>query len=142
MKTTIEREPGIRRGWYLVDAAGQPAGRLAVRIANLLRGRNKRTYTPHVDMGDFVVVINAEKVKLTGDKEDQKIYKRYSGYPSGLKLQPARVVRQRDPTRIVRQAVRGMLPKNKLGRRQFRRLKVYAGPNHPHEAQKPVAVKM
>jgi large subunit ribosomal protein L13 len=139
MKTTIAKEGEVTRAWHVVDASGQPAGRLAVKIANLLRGRNKRTYTPHVDMGDFVVVINAAQVKLTGAKEEQKIYKDYSGYPSGLKLQKASDVRRRQPTRIVSQAVKGMLPKNKMSRQLIKRLKVYAGAEHPHAAQGPKA---
>lgn len=137
MKTTLARESEVVRAWYVVDAAGQPAGRLAVKIANLLRGRNKRNYTPHTDMGDFVVVINAAQVKLTGSKEEQKIYKDYSGYPSGLKLQKAGVVRVRQPTRIVAQAVKGMLPKNNMSRQLIKRMKVYAGAEHPHAAQNP-----
>jgi large subunit ribosomal protein L13 len=140
MKTTVEKEAEVARAWYVVDAAGQPAGRLAVKIANLLRGRNKRTYSPHVDMGDFVVVINAAQVKLTGAKEEQKIYKSYSGYPSGLKLQKAGEVRRRQPTRIVSQAVKGMLPRNKLSRQLIKRLKVYTGAEHPHAAQSPKAL--
>ncbi|HOW98614.1 MAG TPA: 50S ribosomal protein L13 [Kiritimatiellia bacterium] len=135
MKTTLVRESEVVRAWHVVDAAGQPAGRLAVKIANILRGRNKRNYTPHADMGDFVVVINAAQVKLTGSKEEQKIYKDYSGYPSGLKMQKASVIRVRQPTRIVRQAVKGMLPKNHLSRKLITRLKVYAGAEHPHAAQ-------
>ncbi|MBP7829099.1 MAG: 50S ribosomal protein L13 [Kiritimatiellae bacterium] len=135
MKTTLVRESEVVRAWHVVDAAGQPAGRLAVKIANILRGRNKRNYTPHADMGDFVVVINAAQVKLTGSKEEQKIYKDYSGYPSGLKLQKASVIRVRQPTRIVAQAVKGMLPKNHLSRKLIKRLKVYAGAEHPHAAQ-------
>lgn len=135
MKTTLVRESEVVRAWHVVDAAGQPAGRLAVKIANILRGRNKRNYTPHADMGDFVVVVNASQVKLTGSKEEQKIYKDYSGYPSGLKMQKASVIRVRQPTRIVAQAVKGMLPKNHLSRKLIKRLKVYAGAEHPHAAQ-------
>lgn len=137
MKTTIDREQDVKRAWYLVDATGQPAGRLAVTVANVLRGKNKPTYTPHVDNGDFVVVINAEKVKLTGAKEEQKIYKHFTGFPSGLKQVPAKTVRERKPTRIITQAVRGMLPGNKQADRVFTRLKVYAGAEHPHVAQQP-----
>ncbi len=137
MKTTIPKEEGIVRAWRLVDAADQPVGRLAAAICDMLRGKNKPDYTPHVDMGDFVVVINARRVKLTGNKETQKIYKDYTGYPSGLKLRPASVVRQRHPDRLIRQAVRGMLPKNHLARQQIRRLKVYPDSEHPHAAQSP-----
>jgi large subunit ribosomal protein L13 len=135
MKTFVPRDPGSSRGWVLVDAAGRPVGRLAVQIANLLRGKNKPVYTPHVDMGDFVVVINAAKVVLTGRKEEQKIYARYSGFRSGLKEIKASVMRQRHPDWIVKLAVRGMLPKNNLSRKMFRRLKVYPGEAHPHAAQ-------
>jgi large subunit ribosomal protein L13 len=137
MTTTIVKEKDVRRSWYVVDAADKPAGRLAAGIANVLRGKLKPTYTLHVDDGDFVVVINAEKVKLTGTKEDTKIYKSFSGYPGGLKTLSARTVRARNPTRIIQQAVRGMLPKNKMNRLTVGRLKVYAGPNHPHTAQQP-----
>lgn len=142
MKTTVQKEAEVVRAWYVVDAADRPVGRLAVRIANLLRGRNKRTYSPHVDMGDFVVVINAAQVKLTGAKEEQKIYKSYSGYPSGLKLQKASAVRARQPTRIVSQAVKGMLPRNKLSRQLIKRMKVYAGAEHPHAAQNPKTLEV
>lgn len=140
MKTTLVNESDVQRTWHLVDAKDQPVGRLAVHVANLLRGRLKKNYTPHADMGDFVVVVNAGQVKLTGGKERTKIYKRFTGFPSGLKLLPASEVRRRDPTRMVTQAVRGMLPKNKLSRQVFVRLKVYAGAEHPHAAQSPKAV--
>ncbi len=137
MKTYVAKREEVQRRWYVVDADGVPVGRLAVQVANVLRGKNKPTYTPHVDTGDFVVVINAEKVRLTGRKEEQKTYWRYSGYPSGLTEMTAAEMRKRHPERIVEHAVRGMLPRNKLGRAMFRKLKVYAGPNHPHEAQQP-----
>jgi large subunit ribosomal protein L13 len=137
MKSYIASNPGTEREWLIIDAADHPVGRLAARIADALRGKDKPTFTPHVDMGAFVIVINAEKVKLTGRKEEQKIYKRYTGYRSGLKEVPASVVREKNPERIVQQAVRGMLPKNNLSRRAFRRLKVYAGSDHPHAAQNP-----
>jgi len=142
MKTTLVKDTEVTRAWYVVDAAGQPAGRLAVKLANVLRGRNKRNYTPHTDMGDFVVVINAAQVKLTGAKEEQKIYKDYSGYPSGLKLRKAAVIRVRQPTRIVAQAVKGMLPKNHMSRKLITRLKVYAGAEHPHAAQAPKVLEV
>ena len=141
MGTTFPKESEIERRWYLVDATNQPAGRLAVQISNIMRGKNKPTFTPHVDTGDFVVVINAEKVKLTGSKEEQKLYSDYTGYPSGLKQITAKVVRQKNPTRIVSQAVRGMLPKTRQGRKVFKRLHVYAGTKHPHEAQQPIALE-
>ena len=137
MKTTIPKESDIQRAWRLIDATEEPAGRLAVRIADILRGKDKRTYTPHVDTGDFVVVVNADKVKLSGSKEEQKIYKNYTGYPGGLKEYTAATIRRKNPTRILSQAVRGMLPKNRLNRRIYKRLKVYAGPEHPHGAQNP-----
>ncbi len=125
------------RAWHLIDADGQPAGRLAVTVAQLLRGRTKPTWAPHLDGGDFVVVINAEKIKLTGNKETQKIYQDYTGYASGLKERPAHAVRKTHPEQILKRAVRGMLPHNRLSRHLFGRLKVYAGTEHPHAAQKP-----
>lgn len=137
MKTTIMKDAEVVRDWYVVDAAKKPAGRLAVAVANLLRGRGKTTYTPHVDMGDFVVVLNAAEVKLTGSKEEKKIYDKYTGFTGGLKQVTAKAVRARTPERIVRDAVKGMLPKNRLANQQIRRLKVYAGTAHPHEAQQP-----
>jgi large subunit ribosomal protein L13 len=136
MKTFVANENDIKRDWYVVDAAGKSTGRLAVFIADLLRGRNKPTYTPHVDTGAFVIVINAEKVKLTGNKEEKKIYQDYSGFPSGLQERSAAVIREKNPTRIIMQAVEGMLPGNRLMRKTITRLKVYTGPNHPHSAQK------
>ena len=140
MKTFVPESKDIRREWHLVDAAGQPLGRLAVKIANLLRGRVKPIYTPHVDTGDFVVVINAEKVALTGRKESMKTYKRYTGFRNGLHITPVAVMRERHPERIVEHAVKGMLPKNNLARDMFKRLKVYAGTEHPHAAQAPKAL--
>jgi large subunit ribosomal protein L13 len=136
MKTFVANENDIKRDWYVVDATDKSTGRLAVFIADLLRGRNKPTYTPHVDTGAFVVVINAEKVKLTGNKEEKKIYQDYSGFPSGLKKRTAETIREKNPTRIIMQAVEGMLPGNRLMRKTITRLKVYTGPNHPHSAQK------
>lgn len=136
MKSFTANENDVQRDWVVIDAAGKPAGRLAVFIADLLRGRNKPTYTPHVDTGAFVVVVNAEKVKLTGNKETDKIYQDFSGYPSGLKERSAAVIRKSDPKRIIRQAVEGMLPGNRLMRRTITRLKIYTGPDHPHAAQK------
>jgi len=140
MKTTFPKESEIERKWYLMDAAEKPAGRLAVEIAKIIRGKNKPIFTPHIDVGDFVVVINAEKIRLSGKKEDQKIYKNYTGYPSGLKEFSAATIRAKNPTRIVSQAVRGMLPKTRQGRKIFKRLHVYAGAEHPHHAQKPIAI--
>jgi large subunit ribosomal protein L13 len=137
MKTYLPRESEIRRDWWLVDVADRPLGRVAVQIANLLRGKNKTTFTPHIDGGDFVVVVNSERVKLTGSKEEQKVYRRYSGYRGGLREHPASFVRERHPQRLIEQAVKGMIPRTALGRRMLRRLKVYAGAEHPHAAQAP-----
>ena len=123
--------------WHLVDAEGQVLGRLATLTARLLQGKHKPTYTPFIDTGDFVVVVNAAKVRLTGRKEDQKIYRQHSGYEGGLREERARLVRQRKPSKLVEDAVHGMLPKTKMGRAMYGKLKVYAGPNHPHAAQKP-----
>jgi large subunit ribosomal protein L13 len=124
--------------WHIIDAEGKVLGRLATVAARLLQGKHKAVYTPFLDMGDHVVVVNAAKVKLTGRKEDQKIYRRHSGYEGGLKEVRARIVRQKKPTRLVEEAVHGMLPKTKMGEAMYRKLKVYAGPDHPHAAQKPV----
>lgn len=138
MRTTYMAKPGeVERKWYLVDAEGKTLGRLASEVASLLRGKHKPEFTPHVDTGDFVVVINADKVVLTGKKWQQKNYYRYSGYMGGLKVTPAHVMRQKRPERIVELAVYGMLPKNKLGNKLRTKLKVYAGSEHPHAAQKP-----
>ncbi len=139
MKTFIPKEQEITRAWHLVDAAGRPAGRLAVEVANLLRGRGKPMYTPHVDTGDFVVVINAARVRFTGSKEEQKLYWRYTGFRGGRKTMTAAEVRAKRPQHIVEHAVKGMLPRNHLSRTMLKRLKVYAGSEHPHTAQKPVA---
>jgi large subunit ribosomal protein L13 len=127
----------LERKWYVVDAADQRLGRLASAIAMILRGKNKPTYTPHLDTGDFVIVINAEKVTVTGKKETQKLYRRHSGRPGGMKVESFAKLQARLPERIIEQAVKGMLPKNTLGRQLFTKLKVYAGPTHPHEAQQP-----
>ncbi|MFO7245535.1 MAG: 50S ribosomal protein L13 [Bacillota bacterium] len=138
MRTTYMARPGdVQRRWYVIDAEGKTLGRLATRVASVLRGKHKPEYTPHVDTGDFVIVVNAGKVALTGTKLDKKKYYRHSGHPGGLKEFTARQLLQRDPTRLIKRAVWGMLPKGPLGRRQFRKLKVYAGPEHPHQAQKP-----
>jgi len=135
MKTFVPKEADIVREWFVVDAAGKPAGRLAVVIANALRGRNKPTYTPHVDTGAFVVVLNADKIKLTGNKEEKKIYQDYSGYSSGRTETKAKDIRAKNPERIITQAVKGMLPVNRQSRQILTRLKVYAGAEHPHAAQ-------
>ncbi len=132
----------VDRRWYLVDAEGKVLGRLATEIASILRGKNKPEYTPHMDMGDFVVVVNADKVVLTGKKEQQKLYRRHTGYPSGLREVPYERMMEKHPERVLEKAVRGMLPKNSLGRAMFRKLKVYAGPNHKHEAQMPERIEL
>ena len=135
MKTFVPKEADVVREWFVVDAEGKTTGRLAVVIANTLRGRNKPTYTPHVDTGAFVVVINADKIKLTGNKEENKIYQDYSGYSSGLTETKAKDIRAKHPERIITQAVKGMLPTNRQSRQILTRLKVYAGSEHPHAAQ-------
>jgi large subunit ribosomal protein L13 len=137
MKTYNAKPGEIAREWYLVDADGQTLGRLATRIADTLRGKRKPQYTPHVDTGDFVVVVNAEKIAVTGNKLDQKRYYRHSGYPGGLRSRTLRDQLERRPTEVLRTAVKGMLPKNRLARRQLTKLKIYAGPEHPHGAQNP-----
>lgn len=137
MKTYSAKPAEVERDWWIVDAEGLTLGRLATQVASILRGKHKPIYTPNIDTGDFVIVINAEKVAVTGAKLDQKMYYRHSGYPGGLKERTLREQLQRAPERVIEAAVRGMLPKNKLGRAMFRKLKVYAGPSHPHQAQQP-----
>lgn len=142
MKTFVAKESDIERKWILVDAEGKVLGRLAVAIARILMGKHKPIYTPNIDCGDFVVAINAEKVRLTGKKMDTKEYKRYSGYPGGLHTTPIAKVLEKHPERVLREAVRRMLPKNKIGRQMYSKLKVYAGPTHRHEAQNPEPVEL
>ena len=137
MKTYNAKPGEIDRLWYVVDAEGKTLGRLATQIADTLRGKGKPEYTPHVDTGDFVVVVNAEKIAVTGSKLDNKIYYRHSGYPGGLRERPLREELARRPTEVLRKAVKGMLPRNRLARAQITKLKIYAGPEHPHEAQAP-----
>jgi|SRR5579864_1541818 len=137
MRTWTAKPGEVERRWYLVDAEGIALGRLATTVANTLRGKGKPQYTPHVDTGDFVVVVNAEKVLLTGNKLDQKRYYRHTGYPGGLRTRTAREQLERRPTELLRSAVKGMLPRNRLARRQLTKLKIYAGPDHPHDAQAP-----
>src|SRR4051794_3460665 len=132
MKTYTAKPGEIERRWYVVDADGQTLGRLATRIADTLRGKDKPQYTPHVDTGDFVVVVNAEKIAVTGKKLDEKFYYRHSGYPGGLKRRSLREQLERRPTEVLRKAVKGMLPRNRLARQQLGKLKIYAGPEHPH----------
>ena len=137
LKTHTAKSAEIERQWFVVDAAGQPLGRLASRIATILKGKHKALYSPHLDVGDFVVVVNAEKVHLSGKKLEQKVYHHHSGHPGGLKTEAVSRVLQTHPIRVVERAVRGMLPHNALGHHMFGKLKVYAGPNHPHAAQGP-----
>lgn len=132
----------VERDWYVVDATGQTLGRISTEIARLLIGKHKPQYAPHQDTGDFVVVINAEQAVLTGRKEEEKIYYRHSTYPGGLKSESAGELRGRRPAKLIEKSVRGMLPKNRLGRRQLKKLKVYAGPDHPHQAQQPKALEL
>ncbi len=132
----------VDRRWYVVDAAGHRLGRLASQVAATLRGKHKAMFTPHLDTGDFVIVVNADKVELTGRKEDQKVYYRHSGRPGALKQETARHLRSRRPIKLVENAVKGMLPKNRLGRQLYRKLKVYAGPDHPHQAQQPAVLEI
>ena len=136
--TYMVKHDEVPRSWHLVNAEGQVLGRLATKVAGLLRGKHKAVFTPHVDCGDGVIVINSEKIKVTGTKLDTKIYQSFSGYPGGLKREPLRRLLDRRPTEAVHRAVVGMLPKNPLGRRAAKRLRVYAGPSHPHDAQMPV----
>ncbi len=137
MRTYVPKKDEIEREWLVVDASNQVLGRLASEVARLLRGKHKPQYTPYLDTGDFVVVVNAERVRLTGRKREQKKYYRHSTHPGGLKVETAREMLEKYPERVIKRAVWGMLPKNRLGRKLFRKLKVYAGPEHPHEAQKP-----
>src|SRR2546421_9634217 len=137
MKTYTATPADRERNWLLVDADGRPLGRLATQIADALRGKRKPEYTPHCDTGDFVVVVNAAKIKVTGNKLNDKLYHRHSGYPGGLRSRTLGQMLERRPEEVIRRAVRGMLPRNRLGRKQLTKLKVYAGPDHPHAAQKP-----
>jgi large subunit ribosomal protein L13 len=142
MKTYSAKPGEITREWYLVDAEGKTLGRLATQIADTLRGKRKPQYTPHVDTGDFVIVVNAEKIHVTGNKLDQKRYYRHSGYPGGLKTRTLNDMLERRPEEVLRLAVKGMLPRNRLARKQLTKLKIYAGPEHPHQAQKPQPMEL
>ncbi len=142
MKTYMPSGKNIQRKWYVVDAEGQTLGRLASQVAAVLRGKNKPEFTPFLDMGDYVIVVNADKVKLTGKKLEKKIYSTHTGQPGGLRETPYRLLMQTKPELAVKQAVKGMLPKNTLGRNMFKKLKVYAGPEHGHEAQQPEVLKI
>ena len=142
MKTYSAKPGEIQRDWVLVDAEGKTLGRLATVIADTLRGKGKPAYTPHVDTGDFVVVVNAEKISVTGKKLDEKLYYRHSGYPGGLRSRTLREQLERRPTEVLRTAVKGMLPRNRLARQQLTKLKIYVGPEHPHEAQAPTPLEV
>lgn len=142
MKTYVTKPAEVERSWYVVDAEGQTLGRLASQVAAVLRGKHKPIYSPSVDAGDFVVIVNADKIRVTGRRMEQKMYYRHSGYPGGLREINLTDQLKRFPTRPVELAVKGMLPKNKLGRQMFKKLKVYAGPDHPHQAQQPVPMEL
>ncbi|WP_280999978.1 50S ribosomal protein L13 [Marinitoga aeolica] len=141
-KSYLAKNEEVERKWYVVDAAGMSLGRLAAQVAKVLQGKHKPTYTPHVDTGDYVIVINAEKIVLTGKKLTQKKYYRHTGYPGGIKEQTAKDILEKYPERLIEKAVKGMLPKTTLGRHMFKKLKVYSGSNHPHEAQKPEKLEL
>src|SRR6187397_1674662 len=140
MKTYVATPADRQRDWYVVDAEGKTLGRLATQIADALRGKRKPEYTPHIDTGDFVIVVNAEKISVTGDKRSAKLYHRHSGYPGGLKTRTLQEMLDRRPEEVIRLAVKGMLPRNRLARKQLTKLKIYAGPDHPHAAQQPRAL--
>ena len=142
MKTYQATSQDRERDWHVVDAEGKTLGRLATQIADVLRGKRKPTYTPHVDVGDFVVVVNAEKVVVTGNKREQKRYWRHSGYPGGIRSRTLGELLERRPEEVLRRAVKGMLPRNRLARQQITKLKIYAGPDHPHQAQKPEELEL
>ncbi len=141
-KTSTPSIDSINRHWYLVDAENQTLGRLATEVASVLRGKNKANFTPHLDTGDFVVVVNAAKVRVSGNKAEQKLYRRHSGRPGGMKVESFQSLQKRLPERVIEKAIKGMLPHNALGRQLFRKLKVYGGPDHPHEAQSPQPLKL
>ncbi|MDR3152981.1 MAG: 50S ribosomal protein L13 [Deltaproteobacteria bacterium] len=141
-KSFMAKEPLVDKKWFVVDAAGKVVGRLASEIARRLRGKHKAIFTPHCDTGDFLIVVNAEKVRFTGRKLEDKIYRHYTGFIGGLRETPAKTLLERKPRDILMRAVRGMLPKNSLGRRQLKKLKVYVGPKHPHSAQKPEPIEL
>ena len=141
-KTTIPSVDSIKRQWFLVDAENQTLGRLATEVASILRGKNNPSFTPHLDTGDFVVIVNAEKIQISGNKGQQKLYRRHSGRPGGMKVETFNSLQERLPERIIEKAIKGMLPHNALGRQLFRKLKVYKGSEHPHEAQKPEIIKL
>lgn len=141
-KTSVPSPDSIDRQWFLVDAENQTLGRLATEVASVLRGKNKPSFTPHLDTGDFVVVVNADKIRVSGNKANQKLYRRHSGRPGGMKVETFQALQDRLPERIVEKAIKGMLPHNALGRQLFRKLKVYRGPEHPHSAQRPQTLQL
>lgn len=136
-RTYVTKSEDVQRNWFVVDASGRTLGRLASEVARIVRGKHKPTYSPSIDTGDYVIVVNAEQIRVTGRKLDDKMYYRHSGYPGGLTETPLRRMLEERPTRVIELAVRGMLPKNRLGRKMIKKLKVYAGPDHPHQAQRP-----
>ena len=142
MKTFVAKPSDRQRDWYVVDASGKTLGRLATQIADVLRGKRKPTYTPHIDTGDFVIVVNAEKIAVTGNKRADKLYHRHSGYPGGLRTRTFEQMITRRPEEVIRIAVKGMMPRNRLARKQLTKLKVYAGPQHPHIAQRPAELEL
>ena len=142
MKSYMARPLEVERKWYVVDAEGKHLGRLATEIVRVLRGKNKPQYTPHVDVGDFVIVVNADRVAVTGKKAEQRVYRRHSGYPGGMKETSYQQILARKPTEVLRKAVYGMMPKTRLARKQFKKLKIYAGPEHPHAAQDPQTLEV
>ena len=140
--TYMQKKEDVKRNWFVIDAEGQTLGRLATQAAHVLRGKHKPTYTPHIDGGDYVIIVNADKVNLTGNKLDNKIYYNHSGYTGGLRERTARVMKEKYPVEMVERAIKGMLPKGRLGRQMYKKLFVYAGSEHPHAAQKPVEMKV
>jgi len=142
MKSYMQKKETIERKWYVIDAEGKPLGRVASKAAHVLRGKHKATFTPHIDCGDNIIIINAEKVALTGNKLENKMYYNHSMYPGGLRERTAKVMKEKYPVEMVERAVKGMLPKGRLGRQMYKKLFVYAGENHPHSAQKPSALKV
>lgn len=140
--TYMQKKEDVKRNWYVVDAEGLTLGRLATQVASVLRGKHKPTYTPHIDCGDYVIVVNASKVNLTGNKLDDKVYYNHSGYTGGLRERTARTMKEKYPEEMIERAIKGMLPNGRLGRQMYRKLFVYAGENHPHTAQQPVELKI
>jgi large subunit ribosomal protein L13 len=142
MSTYLEKPADVKETWHLVNAEGKTLGRLAARVAGVLRGKHRPTFTPNVDMGDHVVIVNAEKIQLTGSKMETKLYRHHSGYPGGLKTASAQHLFRKDPTQLLTRAIEGMLPKNPLGNHMAKKLRVYVGPNHPHQAQRPEPISL